>query len=270
MAEAVRLAGIYRRLIGAHVRSQLQYRTSLALQFVAVFIAAFLDFVVILVLFEQVPALGGWSVEEVAFLYGISAIAFALCDIAIGHLDLLSRMIREGTFDLVLVRPLGSLFQVAASDFALRRFAKLVQGIAVLGAAVANLDVDWTAGRVAMTALAIVSGAVIFAGVWIGLATVAFWIVDSIEFVNGFTYGGSFLTQYPVSIFGPWFRRLLAFVIPMAFVCYFPALYVLDKPDELGLPHELRYASPFVAALVVVAAGLLWRIAVRHYRSAGG
>jgi ABC-2 type transport system permease protein len=270
VAEAVRLAGVYRRLIGAHVRSQLQYRTSVALQLVGVFIATFLDFVVILVLFEQVPALGGWTVEEVAFLYGISAIAFALCDLAIGHLDLLSRMIREGTFDLVLVRPLGSLFQVAASDFALRRLGKLAQGSLVLAVALGSVDVDWTAGRVAMTVLAVVSGAVIFAGVWIGLATVAFWIVDSIEFVNAFTYGGSYLTQYPVSLFGPWLRRLLAFVIPMAFVCYFPALYVLDKPDELGLPSWLRFMSPLVALVVAVAAGALWRTAVRHYRSAGG
>jgi ABC-2 type transport system permease protein len=270
VAEVVRLAGVYRRLIGAHVRSQLQYRTSVALQLVAVFIATFLDFVVILVLFDQVPALSGWTLEEVAFLYGISAIAFALCDVAVGHLDLLSRMIREGTFDLVLVRPLGSLFQVAASDFALRRFGKLAQGTLVLGIAVARLDVDWTAGRVAMTVLAVVTGTVIFAAVWIALATVAFWIVDSIEFVNAFTYGGSYLTQYPVSLFGPWVRRLLAFVVPMAFVCYFPALYVLDKPDELGLPHWLRFGSPVVAAVTILVAGFAWRTAVRHYRSAGG
>ena len=270
MAEVVHLAGVYRRLLGAHVRSQLQYRTSLALQLVAVFISTSLDFIVILVLFDQVPALSGWTLEEVAFLYGISAIAFAVCDIGIGHLDLLPRMIRDGTFDLVLVRPLGSLFQIAASDFALRRFGKLAQGGLVLGFAVARLDVDWTAGRVAMTVLAVVTGAVIFAAVWIALATVAFWIVDAIEFVNGFTYGGSYLTQYPVSLFGPWVRRLLAFVVPMAFVCYFPALYVLDKPDELGLPHWFRFGSPFVAAATILAAGLAWRTAVHHYRSAGG
>jgi ABC-2 type transport system permease protein len=270
VGEALRLAGIYRRLLGAHARSQLQYRTSLALELLGVFLTTFLDFVAILILFEQVPALGGWSVEEVAFLYGISGIAFALSDLAVGHLDTFPRTIRDGTFDLVLVRPLGSLIQVVASDFALRRFGKLAQSLLVLAVVLPRLEVDWTAGRVAMVPLAIVSGALIFSAVWVGLATIAFWIVDSIEFVNAFTYGGSFLTQYPVSIFGPWVRRLLAFVIPMAFVCYFPALYVLDKPDELGLPHWLSFASPAVAVLTVLVAGLLWRNAVRHYRSAGG
>ncbi len=45
-----------------------------------------------------------------------------------------------------------------------------------------------------MLPLAIVSGALIYSGVWIALATVAFWIVDAIEVVNAFTYGGSFLS----------------------------------------------------------------------------
>ena len=56
----------------------------------------------------------------------------------------------------------------------------------------------------------------------------------------------------------------------MAFVCYFPALYVLDKHDPLGLPSFLRFVSPLVAALAACAAGTVWRLAVRHYRSAGG
>ena len=59
-------------------------------------------------------------------------------------------------------------------------------------------------------------------------------------------------------------------MIPIAFVAYLPALYILDKPDELGLPDALQYASPFVAVLTVLVARLVWENAVRHYRSAGG
>ena len=33
----------------------------------------------------------------------------------------------------------------------------------------------------------------------------------------------------------------------MAFVAYFPALYILDKPDPLGLPEFLQFVSPLVA-----------------------
>ncbi len=264
------LGRIYLRLIGARARSQLEYRTSLALQIVASALLTLLDFVMILVLFENVPELDGWSVQEVALLYGIAGIAFALTDLIVGHLDLFPQMIRDGTFDQILVRPLPSLLQVVASDFSLRRLGKILQALVVLIVALAAANIDWTIGRAVMVPLAIVSGVLIYTGVWIALATIAFWIVDAIEFVNAFTYGGNFLSAYPITIFGRWLRNLVLFAIPIAFVAYFPALYILDRPDELGLPDALRYASPLVALLTVIVARLVWENAVRHYRSAGG
>ena len=263
------LARIYVRLVGARIRGQLQYRASFVLNLVGATLISFLDFAAILVLFHNIDALGGWSVEEVAFLYGIASVSFALTDLAIGHLDELPGMIRQGTFDAILVRPLGSLFQVVASDFALRRLGKAFQGLAVAAVAIAALDVEWTAGRVAVTGLTVVSGVAIYAGIWIAVASVAFWAVDSIEFANAFTYGGNFLSEYPVNIFGSWLRRLVIFVVPLAFVVYFPALYVLDKDDELGYPRAFEFAAPFVAVATWVAAALVWRTAVRHYRSVG-
>jgi ABC-2 type transport system permease protein len=270
VAEIVEVAGIYRRLVGARIRSQLQYRLSFALNLAGAALISFLDFAAILVIFGQVDALSGWSVAEVALLYAVSSVAFALTDLAIGHLDLLPNMIKQGDFDLVLVRPLGSLFQVVAADFALRRLGKALQGLAVLAVVLPRLDIEWTPGRIGMLVLMVVAGAVIFAGVWVVFATIAFWLVDSIEVANAFTYGGNFLAQYPVNVFGPWLRRFVVFLVPIAFVAYYPSLYVLDKPDPLGAPTALQFVSPAVAVASVAAASLVWRFAVRHYRSAGG
>ena len=270
MADALALASLYRRLVGPPLRSHLQYRLSFALDLAGATLLTFLDFVAILVIFHQVDALGDWTVAEVALLYGLATISFALADLVIGHLDLFPNMIREGTFDVILLRPLPSLFQVVAADFAVRRVGKALQGAAVLAVALAGLDVDWTIGRVVMLPVAVAAGALIYGAVWIALATIAFWIVDAIEFVNAFTYGGSFLSQYPLNIFARWLRGLVLFVVPLAFVSYFPALYILDKPDELGLPDVLRFASPVVAVATALVANAAWNHAVRHYRSAGG
>ena len=267
MAES---AALYVRLVAARVRSQLQYRTSFVLDFVGVFLVSFLDFAAILIIFQNVPQLGGWSVEEVALLYGISGLAFAVTDLAIGDLDLLMLQIRDGTFDLVLTRPRGTLFQVVTSEFQIRRLGRIAQAIAILGYALARLDIDWTAGRVLMLPLTVVSSAVIFGAVWVAAICIVFWSIEGRETANTFTYGGQFFSQYPINVYESWLRRLLAFVIPMAFVAYFPALYLLDKPDPLGVPAWLGLCSPLVAAAACVVAGFVWRFAVRHYRSAGG
>lgn len=260
---------LYRRLVGAQIRSQLQYRLSFALDLVGSFLIAFLDFVAVLIIFANVPSLDGWSVNEVAFLYAASTISFSIVDMVVGHLDLFPRMIRDGTFDSILIRPRGTLLQVVASDFSLRKLGRLAQGFVVFGYALVGLDVRWDAATVGVTLLMIVSGAAIFAAVWVAGSTIAFWTVDGGEFTNGFTYGGTSLAQYPISIYGEWFRRFLAYLVPIAFVCYFPSLFILDKPDPLGLPDAMPFLSPVVALAAAVVAGLVWRAAVRRYRSVG-
>jgi len=264
------LARIYVHLVGARIRSQLEYRLSAAFQLVGTALLTALDFAAVAAIFANVDQLGDWSIREVALLYALATISFALTDLVVGHLDLLPQMIREGTLDGILVRPLPSLFQLVAADFAIRRVGKALQGVGVLIFALVTVDIDWSVGRVLAIPFAIAAGAVIYAAVWVSLATIAFWIVDAIEVVNAFTYGGSFLSQYPIGIFARWLRGLVVFVVPIAFVAYFPALYLLDKDDALGLPRAFSFVSPLVACLAAIAATAIWRNAVRHYRSAGG
>jgi len=270
VADLVDSTRLYFRLIGARMRSQAQYRLSLALETVGVLAFSFLDFVAILVIFANVPQLGGWTLPEVALLYALATLAFALTDLAVGHLDLFPQLIRDGNFDLLLVRPRSTLFQLVTADFQLRRLGKAAQGLAVLVFALSRLHIDWSIDRVLILALAPLCGAVIFGSIWIAVICIAFWTVEGREAANVFTYGGQTLAQYPINVYGRWPRELLAFVVPTAFVSYFPALYVLGKADPLGLPTWLQPASIVVAALAATVAGSVWRVAVRHYRSAGG
>lgn len=243
---------------------------SFALTIVAQFLISFIDFLAIVVIFANVPQLADWSVQEVAFLYAISSITFGITDLIVGHLDLLPRLVRSGDFDILLIRPRGTLLQIVGSDFQLRRLGKALQGAIVLVYALAALNIDWNVSRAVVFALSVPSAVVIFTAVWILFICLVFWTVDGGEFANAFTYGGNFLTQYPVDIFNAWLRRFLAYLVPLAFVAYFPALYVLGKHDPLGLPRLLQFASPLVAVLATLLAGAAWRFAVRHYRSAGG
>jgi ABC-2 type transport system permease protein len=261
---------VYRRLVAAQVRAQLQYRASFVLDVAGTFLISFLDFLAVLVLFHNVPLLAGWSVHEVAFLYATSSVAFAFADLFIGHMDTLGQRLRMGTFDVLLVRPRGALFQLVSSDLTLRRVGRALQGLVVLVYAVWGADIPWDVGRAAMLVAMIPTGFVLFSAVWVAGMCVIFWTTEGGEFTNAFTYGGQFLTQYPIDIYSEWMRRFLAYLIPMAFVSYFPALYVLDKEDPLGLPRFLEFSSPLVAVAAAFAASLIWRAAVRHYRSAGG
>lgn len=260
---------LYRRLVAAQVRSRLEYRLSFVIDTFSSFAITFVDFVVVLVLFSHITALGGWSLWEVAFLYGLAGISFAIADLFIGHIEDTHLQIRSGQFDVVLLRPVGSLLQVIASDLSIRRLGKMAQATIVFAVALAHLHVHWTIGRAVVLVASIGSGAVIFGSVWVLGACLTFWTIGSGEVSNSFTYGGNMFASYPLDIFGSWLRRFLAFVIPLGFVAYLPAVYILDKHDALHLPVALRVAEPPVATAIATVAGLAWRFSVRHYRSSG-
>lgn len=261
---------VYARLVLAHVRSQLQYRTSFALNAIGAFLVTFLDFAAVLVIFHNVPALGGWSVGEVALLYGISWSGFAVAEMVMGHLDRLPELVRSGDFDMLLLRPRGTLLQVIASDFQLRRIGHLVQAAAILAFAIVTVDVQWDMVRVSLLAVTVASSAVIFASVWAAAICIVFFTVEGREVANAFTYGGQFFSNFPAGIYERWLRRLLGYGAAMAFIAWIPAIYILDKPRPDGMPTWLSFVSPLVAVLAMLVAGRIWRMSVRAYRSAGG
>src|ERR1700730_6488752 len=158
---------LYVRLVGARVRSQMQYKVSFILALLGSFLVCVTEFGVLVVLFLRVPALAGWSFAEVALLYGISGVCFAVAEMFAAALDNFQVHIVRGTFDRVLVRPRGALFQVLVEDFALRRVGRIAQAALVLVIAIRLLEVDWSLDKVLVLCLALASGTVIYFAIFV-------------------------------------------------------------------------------------------------------
>jgi ABC-2 type transport system permease protein len=269
--ERVLVTGLraYGLIVAMWIRSTLAYRASFAMTAFGNLAATGLDFVAILLMFSHVTTLGGFTLPEVAFLYGTSGTAFGLADLVMGSMDRLGRRVRDGTLDTLLVRPAPVLAQVAADRFALRRLGRVTQGLLVLVWSLAQLEVAWTPVKVLMLPLMVVSGAAIFSAVFVAGAAFQFWAQDASEVQNSFTYGGGTLLQYPPTVFGHDLVRGVTFVVPLAFVNWLPALYVLGRPDPLGLPDWPAFAPPVVAVVCCALAGAAWRVGLRSYRSTG-
>ncbi|MEU5691203.1 ABC-2 family transporter protein [Actinosynnema sp. NPDC020468] len=260
---------VYPRIIRARVRSQMAYRGSFALEIAGQVLNQFVELALILVLFGKVDALGGFSVHEVVLIYAIAGTGFGIADLCAGQLDNLSRHIRTGTFDVLLLRPLGTLPQIMTSDIALRRLGRIVAGVGLMVYALSHNDIAWSPWTAALAVVAPLAGAVIFGSVWVTAGSVTFWLIEGRELANMVTYGSNAFTAYPVNVYDAWLRGFMAFVVPGAFVAYYPSLALLNRPDPLGGPAFLGWISPLVAAAAALVAGLVWRFAVRHYRGTG-
>jgi ABC-2 type transport system permease protein len=262
-------AVLYRRLIGARIRAQMQYRVSFLLMTLVSMVVTGSDLLAILILFNYFGELAGWRAGEVALLYGLAMVAFGLSEMVAAGFDVFPRAIQQGEFDRVLLRPVGIFVQVLAADFQLRRLGRTAQGGLALALAMAWTPIVWTPLKVLYLLVVLVSGFVMFSALLVLGAVLCFWTVQSIEIINTVTYGGTEMASYPLPIYHDLLQRFFTFVVPLAFVSYFPALYLLERPELQRLPSWLPGATPLAAALLAVTAWLAWRVGVRHYQSTG-
>ncbi|GAA3120519.1 ABC transporter permease [Planomonospora alba] len=257
----------YLLLAWTWLRASAQYPVSLAMLTLGSFAVNALDVAAVWVVFQHTETLAGFGLAEVMFLYGTADMAFALADMLFGNVDRLSAHIRAGSFDVMLIRPAGTFVQMATDRFGVHRLGRLAQSAVVLGIALPALEPGWD--RAWMIPVMITCGVVIFASVFTLGGALQFLLTDAPEVANAFTYGGNALTQYPLNVYGEQLVKAVTFVVPLAFVNWQPALYVLDRPDPLGLPHWLRFAAPLAALLLALAAAAAWRAGIRRYRSTG-
>ncbi len=264
------MIALYFRLIGARIRSQMQYKLSFWLDMIGFGLITGLEFSVIAILLSRFPSVAGWSIAEIGLLYGLSSIAFALAEmIARGFDSPFERMMQSGSFDTLLIRPIGTFFQVLATEFQLRRLGRLFQGAAVLTFAFSQLPIVWDFATIVLIVLTIFSGTLIFCGLMVFGATICFWTIKTPEVINAFTAGGQQMSSYPQSIYNRWIRAVFMFIIPVAFTSYPTALVLLGRTDPHGLPSQVAWAGPLVASLFLALAIRFWNLGVSKYTSTG-
>ncbi|MEW5988361.1 MAG: ABC-2 family transporter protein, partial [Chloroflexota bacterium] len=146
MAFAIRT---YWRLIAIQIRSQAQYRVAFAMDVVTAAVILGLFFVALVFVFQRFENIAGWTLGEVAFLYGMVEMAFGTMDMVFSGFDPNSfgQQVRRGTFDQLLLRPLSLTLQVLGSQFVIRRLGRILQGVAIFVVALSLTDITWTAAK---------------------------------------------------------------------------------------------------------------------------
>lgn len=268
MLNALRL---YFRMISLQIRAQMQFRVSFWIDFFSTLLINGINIISIGLVMQRIPAIGGWTFPEIAFLYGMSETAFGLMDMIFSGIDpdYFAPYIRQGRLDQFLLRPVGLILHLIGSRFLLRRLGRITQGAIVLWIAIQATQSHWNALKVAFLPVVMVSQVIFMGALFLAGSTITFWTQERVEAVNVLTYGGVDMMNYPITIYPAPLRRFITWVIPFAFLNYYPALYFLDKPDPLGLPVLPPFLAPVAAGLIALSAYFFWTFGLHHYQSTG-
>lgn len=255
---------LYMKYLSIHLRSAMQHKSSFVMTVLGQLATSFSAVMVVMFLFQRFGTVKGFTLEQVLICYAVMLMAFSLAECFARGFDTFPRLMANGQFDRMMVRPRNEIFQVLASTVEFSRIGRLIQSIAVLIYAVPNCGVIWTPDRVLLLIFMILGGAALFSALFWVYAGLSFFSTEGLEFMNVFTDGGRDHGAYPLAIYGREVLTFYTFVVPLACVQYYPLMYLLGRWDSPWL-----MLCPLAGFAFAIPAYILWRAGVRHYRSTG-
>ncbi|HEX7712991.1 MAG TPA: ABC-2 family transporter protein, partial [Bacillota bacterium] len=205
----------------------------------------------------------GWSIYEMLLLQGIFMLSRGVAGLLFFGVvwNTLDR-VREGTYDLLLIKPRSVLFLAVATGFEPDSIGTIAGGLMVMGFSLRNLTAPGMWEWLEFLVLFLFSVMVLFSFALFMAGSVFKWVGNSrvYEIFDSTTAFGN----YPRSIFSRWFQAIISYILPLAAIGFFPAAVLLGKPTD-GI-----FATMFVCLVFVGLSLAFWRWMLSKYTSAGG
>ena len=209
-----------------------------------------------IVLMSRVPRIRGYSLGDVALLYGVVALANGVAVFVAGGAQYLARVIHDGELDALIAQPKPTLLYAAGLRSQPSGLGDIVSGLIMIS----------LSGRVAPVGIPIVlaagaAGAMVLVSTAVLMHSAAFWLGRT-ESASRQLYEVTLMfSLYPDTLFTGPMRWILFTAIPAGFVGYLPAEAI--RAPSLWTASALGAA---VVAYAVVASSVFAR-GLRAYSS---
>lgn len=251
------------------VRGEMQYKVSFMLSLVFGLIFQSVGFVFVAVILTQFDTLGDWSLWQVGLLYGLRLTSHGLWTVSSSQMMRWDSIIMEGLWDRFLIRPVPLWAQIMFTEVRIPALGDLLSGLAILIAALVNVDIGWSPAKIAFLIISIPGAALIDGAFQVAAASFTFRYLQSMPLrIILDDFQGRF-ASYPVDIFDRPIRYFLTWIVPMAFMAWVPATVLLDRTDTLPFPGWVAWCSPLIGFTLCYLAIQLFRYQARFYQSSG-
>lgn len=236
---------LYRVLIAQFFKVIMQSKVDFLMGLLGFFLTQATGILFLYLIFQQIPSLNGWTLDQLIFIYGFAQIPRGIDHLLTDNIWLVAwRLVINGEFDRYMLRPMNVFFQVIAEKIQPDALGELLIGTILVILSVRKGVTDFTPLSILLFIISILAGALIYTSIKLFFAALAFWLKQSGPFLQ-IAYEMADFAKYPTEIYNKGIRFIITWVIPFAFVAYLPASYFLGKGDVLVIAAECVIALLF-------------------------
>lgn len=265
MAKIKRYFRLYRVLIKQFFKTLLQSKVDFLMGLFGFFFTQVLGIAFLYLIFDKIPNLNGWTLSQLIFIYGFAQIPRGIDHLFTDNIWLVAwRMVVNGDFDRYMLRPMNVFFQIICEKLQPDAIGELLIGTILIIMSLSKGIVIVDGVHIVMFIVSVIAGAVIYTSIKLLFASLSFWIKRSGPFLQ-VAYEMADFAKYPVEIYSKPIQFILTFVIPFAFVAYFPASYFLIQKSALTTVG----IECLIAVILSILAYSIFKIGISKYESAG-
>ncbi len=255
---------IYRKILVQDLKSKMAFRADFILSTFGMILTNIAGFITFMILFHNFPSINGWNYNQMLFLYGFTLIALTPVQCFFDNNWNLRFMVRTGDFIKYCFRPINVFFYFISEVFDIKGVGQFLFGLGTLIYAWAHLGIPVTFITITEVILFLITASLFMIAIMNASAATCFWIINS-GYVMVIMFRFKDFAKYPASIFNSVFKFIFSFIIPIAFVAYYPSL-VFITPDHVPL---LSWLSPFIGIVFFWLSYKFWMLGVRRYDFTG-
>ena len=255
---------IYFKILAQDLKSKMSYRADFIISTIGMICTNISGFVGFWILFRNFPTINNWTYYEMLFLYGFSLISVTPAQCFFDNNWSLRMNVYSGDFIKYCFRPINLFFYYQSEVFDVKGLGQLAFGIGTLIYAWVKMGLAFTFLSIVKLMIFLITASLIMIALQTAAAATCFWIQNSF-FVLDFVYRFKEYAKYPITIFNPVFRFIFTFIMPIAFIAYYPSLVIL-RPDEIPL---LSWLSPFAGIFFFYLSYKLWMYGASRYSGTG-
>lgn len=256
---------LYKVLAAQFLKTIMQSKVDFLMGLFGFFLSQIMGIAFLYLVFEQIPNLQGWTLDQLVFIYGFAQIPRGIDHLLTDNIWLVAyRLVINGDFDRYMLRPMNIFFQVIAEKLQPDALGELLVGTILVARSLAKGIVVTDGLHAALFFVSILAGALIYTSIKLFFASLAFWVKVSGPFLQA-AYDLANFAKYPTEIYAKGIRFLITWVIPFAFVAYLPAGFFL----KTGASAWVIGVECGIAAVFWCAAYGVFVCGTRVYESAG-
>ncbi len=255
---------IYLKILAQDLKSKMSYRADFIISTIGMIFTNISGFISFWIMFRNFPSINGWTYYEILFLYGFSLISLTPVQCFFDNNWSLRQNVYSGDFIKYCFRPINLFFYYQSEVFDVKGLGQLAFGIGTLVYAWIKLGLGCSVLMIFKLIIFLLTASLIMIALQNAAAATCFWIQNSF-YVLDLVYRFRDYAKYPVTIFSPVFRFIFTFLMPIAFIAYYPSLVILH-PDEIPV---LSWLSPIIGVLFFFISYKIWMYGATRYSGTG-